>query len=548
MALARVRSFAVHGIDARPVEVEVHVGGGLPSVSIVGLPHSAVREARDRLRAALTHLGFGFPQVRVTVNLSPADLPKRGGGFDLPIALAVLVATGSLPARAVEGVDAFGELGLGGELRGAPGALPASLAAARQGRTLVLARANLAEAALAPGARLVGADTLDELHAALRERVGRTARRSPPGSPCASGGSGAPAPAGPAAAVPASDPDPGGPDLADVVGQLAARRAVEIAAAGGHALLLHGPPGVGKSMLARRLVGLRPPLPPDEALEVATLASVSGAGFDAARWGRRPYRAPHHSASAVALVGGGSPPMPGEISLAHAGVLFLDELPEFQRRTLEALRAPLESGTVTVSRGPRQADFPAAFQLVAAMNPCPCGHAAPAAPAEGAGATSGGPSPGPSAARAARRCRCSADEIARYLGRLSGPFLERIDLGVHMRREPPPRADAPAPESSARTRMRTRAAAALARERQGVENAALDAAGLARHAPLGPEARSLLDRAAERGGLSMRARVRTHRVARTIADLGGADAVGIDHLAEALSWRPEAGALSANGD
>ena len=522
MALARVRSCSIEGVRARPVHVEVHTGGGLPSVSIVGLPHSAVREARDRLRAALAHLGFGFPQVRVIVNLAPADVPKRGGGFDLPIALGLLVATGKLPGRAVDGIVAVGELGLGGELRGVPGALPAALAAAERDETLVLARANLAEAALAPRARVLGADTLGQLCDALRAR-GREGERAPRGP----------------AAVPDPAPLPGEPDMADVLGQHGARRVVEIAAAGGHALLLHGPPGVGKSMLARRLAGLRPALDEAEALEVAALASVSHAGFDVARWGRRPVRMPHHTASAIALVGGGMPPMPGEISLAHRGVLFLDELAEFPRRTLETLRAPIESGVVTVSRGARQADFPAAFQLVAAMNPCPCGHhdGADADTERDAGLDETGRRTG---AVPPERCRCSPDEIARYRSRVSGPFLERIDLGVLMRREPAPSGeDLPVPESSATVRERTRAAALLARERQGAENATLDAAGLARHAPLGRASRMLLDRATERLGLSMRSRLRVQRVARTLADLDGGAPVDDVHLNEALCWRPD---------
>lgn len=346
MSLALVHSRAQSGVTAPPVRVEVHLSGGLPNLSIVGLPDAAVRESKDRVRAAILCSQFEFPQRRITVNLSPADLPKDGGRFDLPIALGILVASGQLPRTLLADHEFLGELALTGELRGIVGVLPAVLAAARAGRGVVLPLANGAEAALPNYAATRTATTLLQVGAFLR---------------------GEPVLAEPQAAPPQPS-DASLPDLADVRGQGQARRALEVAAAGGHNLLMSGPPGSGKSMLATRLPSILPPLDDATALDCAALASLAGRGFDPARWREPPYRAPHHTASGVALVGGGSVPRPGEISLAHGGVLFLDELPEWGR-VLEVLREPLESGRVTISRAARQAEFPARFQLIAAMNP-----------------------------------------------------------------------------------------------------------------------------------------------------------------------------------
>ncbi|MCC6379911.1 MAG: YifB family Mg chelatase-like AAA ATPase, partial [Burkholderiales bacterium] len=369
MSVAVVRSRALAGLAAPPVEVEVHIAGGLPGVNLVGLPETEVREARDRVRAALQNANFEFPARKVTVNLAPADLPKESGRFDLPIAIGILAASGQLPAAALDRHEFAGELALTGELRAVRGALAMVLSARHDGRSFVLPQASAAEAALVPEASVHPARTLLEVcaHVAGDAPLARLA--------AIEGGA-------------ANEPMP---DLAEVRGQRQAKRALEIAAAGAHALLMIGPPGAGKSMLAQRLPSLLPPLAEDEALEVAAIASIAGR-FDPARWRVRPYRAPHHTASAVAIVGGGSHPRPGEISLAHHGVLFLDELPEWERRVLEVLREPLESGVVHISRAARQCSFPAQFQLVAAMNPCPCGWL---------GHPSG-------------RCRCSPDRVAAY--------------------------------------------------------------------------------------------------------------------------------------
>jgi len=501
MKLALVHSRARSGVRAPAVRVEVHVAGGLPAMSIVGLPEAAVREAKDRVRAAILCAQFEFPAGRITVNLAPADLPKDGGRFDLPIALGILAATGQIPLQALGDAEFLGELALTGELRPVDGVLPAALAAGDAGRRLIVPAGNGAEAALASRVEVRPARTLLEVCAHLTGRK--------------------PLPFAEAPSLERAT----GPDLADVRGQAQARRALEIAAAGGHHLLLIGPPGCGKTLLASRLSGLLPEATESEALEAAAIASVSGRGLDPARWRERPFRSPHHTASAVALVGGGAQPRPGEISLAHQGVLFLDELPEWDRRALEVLREPLESGVITVARAARSAEFPARFQLVAAMNPCPCGWA-------------GDPS---------GRCRCSADAVRRYRGRVSGPLLDRIDLHVEVARLPPAalRPDAPAGESTAIVRARVVEARARQFARAGKTNAVLDQPETAASCRLGEADQLLLERAVDALQLSARSMHRILRVARTIADLDGADAIGTAHLTEAISLRRATRGLEA---
>ncbi len=493
MNLALVHGRARTGVLAPAVRVEVHLGGGLPAMSIVGLPEAAVREAKDRVRAAILCAQFEFPARRITVNLAPADLPKEGGRFDLPIALGILAASGQIPLEPLADCEFLGELGLTGELRAVDGALPAALAAAQAGRRLIVPESNGAEAALAGQVEVRTARTLLEVCAQLDGRKSL-----------------------PVAVAPTPQRTPG-PDMADVRGQAHARRALEIAAAGGHHLLLVGPPGCGKTLLASRLPGLLPEATEAEALEAAAIASVSGRGLDPARWRERPFRSPHHTASAVALVGGGAQPRPGEISLAHQGVLFLDELPEWDRRALEALREPLESGVVTVSRAARSAEFPARFQLVAAMNPCPCGWA---------GDASG-------------RCRCSGEAIRRYRARVSGPLLDRIDLHVEVPRLPPAelRPDAPGGEPTATVRARVIQARSRQHARAGKANAALGQAETVTACRLQEADQLLLERAVDALQLSARSMHRILRVARTIADLDGADAIATTHLTEAIGLR-----------
>lgn len=493
MGLAVLRSRALSGMCAPRVDVEVHVAGGLPSFTIVGLPDTEVKEARDRVRAALKNCRYDFPAGRITVNLAPADLPKDSGRFDLPIALGILAASGQIRGERLEACEFAGELALSGCLRPVRGALAMAFGVHADGHAFVLPAASACEAALVRDAAVFGAENLLEVCAHFDGR------------------------ALPRAQAADAPPEPDAyPDMADVKGQLQARRALEVAAAGGHALLMSGPPGTGKTMLAERLPGILPPMTEAEALACAAVQSLAEGGFHAGQWMQRPYRAPHHSASAVALVGGGNPPRPGEVSRAHHGVLFLDELPEFDRRVLEVLREPLESGRIVISRAARQAEFPARFQLVAAMNPCPCGYLG---------------HPG-------GRCRCTPDQVSRYRGRLSGPLLDRIDLQVEVPAPLQHELASPGPgESSATVAVRTAAARRRQIARQGCANAQLAGQALEAHGRPDEAGAALLRQAATRLGLSARGHHRLLRVARTIADLAGEEAVAAAHVAEAIQLR-----------
>jgi magnesium chelatase family protein len=503
MTLAVVRSRGLSGMIAPEVTVEVHLANGLPAFTLVGLPDTEVKESRERVRAALQNCKFEFPNRRITVNLAPADLPKESGRFDLPIALAILAASGQITTRALDRFEFAGELSLSGELRPIRGALAMTYAVSRASheraaRGFVLPLGNADEAALVAGVTIHPARDLLQVVEHLAAVDGDTEAKEIAPHP---------------ATVRLTPPTY--PDFFDVKGQRAAKRALEIAAAGGHNLLLVGPPGTGKTMLAQRFPGILPPMTTDQALESAAVLSVV-ARFTPQRWATRVFRAPHHTASAVALVGGGSVPMPGEISLAHHGVLFMDELPEFDRRVLEVMREPLESGRITVSRAARQVDFPAQFQLIAAMNPCPCGYLG----------------------HKMMACRCTPEQISRYQDRISGPLLDRIDMRVEVGALSDEELLAlPDGEPSRYIAQRVMRAHDRALSRQGRPNDQLP--GNEIEALTKPEGavKQLLQAATTRLGWSARAFHRVLKVARTIADLEGADMITTQHIAEAIQFR-----------